>query len=140
MKKNYFISISRLFKDQIVNGGMVSLGNSIELPALFKKLGWRLAYTCFPKLTKLQPRLSQLNMMSGYLRQMTKHHGPEYTVKYLKACQLAVQKRVAKDHIKSLRDLVPDLPLPKLTSSALPRIIPLKDRRAICAGSASVIR
>lgn len=138
--KLYFVSLKNLFKDQIVNGGMVSLGNSFELPALFKRLGWRLVYTCFPKITKLQPRLSQLNMMCGYLRQMVKHHGASYAVAYLKACQLAVQKCVAKDRIKSLRDLVPDLPLPRLTTSGLPRIIPLKDRRAICNGSASVTR
>jgi hypothetical protein len=41
MKKNitYFVSINKLFKDTVVNGGMVSLGNPIELPALFKRLG-----------------------------------------------------------------------------------------------------
>lgn len=89
---------------------------------------------------KLQPRIAQLNMFSGYIRQMVKHHGAVYTVKYLKACQLAVQKRIAEDRIKSLRDLVPDLPLPRLSTSRLPRIIPLRDRRAICSGSSSVIR
>jgi len=139
-KNVYFVSLKNLFKDQLANGGMVSLGNSFELPALFKRLGWRLVYTCFPKIVKLQPRLSQLNMIQGYLRQMVKHHGASYTVAYLKACQLAVQKRIAKDRINSLRAINPDLPLPKLTSSSLPRIIPLKDRRAICNGSSSVTR
>lgn len=71
---------------------------------------------------------------------MRKHHGELTTTKYLKACQLAVQKRIAMDPIKSLRDLETDLPLPRLTTSRLPRIIPLEDRRAICAGSPNIIR
>jgi hypothetical protein len=71
---------------------------------------------------------------------MSKRHGVPYTVKYLKACQLAVQKRIAGQPLKSLRELEPDLPLPALTKSGLPRIIQLRDRRAIASGSYSIIR
>jgi hypothetical protein len=71
---------------------------------------------------------------------MSKRHGVPYTVKYLKACQLAVQKRIAGQPLSSLRELEPDLPLPRLTKSGLPRIIQLRDRRAISSGSHSVIR
>jgi hypothetical protein len=71
---------------------------------------------------------------------MRKHHGVSTTVKYLKASQLAIQKAIAKDRIGSLRDLEPDLPLPRLSRSSLPRYIPLGDRRAILSGSGSVIR
>jgi len=63
-----------------------------------------------------------------------------YTVKYLKSCQLALQKRISKDMISSLREIEPDLPFPRLTSSRLPRIIPLADRRAILSGNAFTIR
>lgn len=71
---------------------------------------------------------------------MRKHHGELTTIKYLKASQLSVQKAIGKDRIKSLRDIEADLPLPRLTTSGLPRIIPLGDRRAILSGSPSVIR
>lgn len=71
---------------------------------------------------------------------MKKHHGALTTVKYLKVCQLALLKRISKDRITSLRDIDPDLPLPRLTRSSLPRIIPLCDRRAILAGNTFVIR
>jgi hypothetical protein len=71
---------------------------------------------------------------------MSKRHGVPYTVKYLKACQLAVQKRIAGQALSSLRELEPDLPLPRLSKSGLPRIIQLRDRRAIASGSHSVIR
>lgn len=142
MKRNLiqFVSLRNLFRDLVESNRMVSLSNPLGLRALFKELGWRLANACFPRSVKLPSRLAQLNMMAGYLRQMVKHHGAEYTVKYLKACQLAVQKRIAEDRISSLRELVPDLPLPRLTRSRLPRIIPLRDRRAICSGRPSVIR
>lgn len=71
---------------------------------------------------------------------MRKHHGQKYVVLYLKACQLALQKKVAADRIDSLRDINSDLPLPRLSTSRLPRFIPLADRRAISRGSASTIR
>jgi hypothetical protein len=71
---------------------------------------------------------------------MSKRHGITYTVKYLKACQLAVQKAIAGQPLSSLRELEPDLPLPRLTKSGLPRIIQLRDRSAILGGGYSVIR
>lgn len=70
---------------------------------------------------------------------MKRHHGATYVVKYLKACQLALQKRIALDPISSLRDLEPDLPLPRL-KSGLPSVIPVFDRRSILRGSPNVIR
>lgn len=89
---------------------------------------------------KFTNRLAQLHRFSGYLLQMVKHRGARTTVLYLKACQLAVQKKIAKDRIDSLRDIEPNLSLPRLSHSGLPRIIPLSDRRAIASGSVSCIR
>lgn len=71
---------------------------------------------------------------------MKKNHGSLVTIKYLKACQLALQKAIAKDKIVSLRDIDPTLPHPRLTRSGLPVYIPLGDRRAILSGSTSIIR
>jgi hypothetical protein len=71
---------------------------------------------------------------------MRKHHGSVFVIKYLKACQLAVQKAIAKNPMKSLNEIEPDLPLPRLATSGLPRIIPLRDRRAIMNGHSSCIR
>jgi hypothetical protein len=135
-----FVSLKKLFLGTSEKSQMISLGNSIELPVLFKRIGWRLVAACFPKRVKVPARMHQLAFFAKYLLQMRKHHGADFTVKYLKACQLAVQKRVADDRIESLRDLVPDLSLPRLSRSRLPRIIPLRDRRSICAGRSSTIR
>jgi len=61
-------------------------------------------------------------------------------VKYLKACNLAISKVIAGQGFKSLRDIEPNLPLPRLSSSGLPRIIGKLDRRSILSGNTKVIR
>lgn len=141
-KKNdtFFLSMKTAFADYMIHDRLISLNNSVELLALFKKLGWRLLSASIPRIEKSTNRLSQLYNFGKYVLRMRKHHGELTTIKYLKACQLSIQKAISGDRIKSLRDLEPDLPLPRLTKSSLPRYIPLGDRRAILSGSPSVIR
>jgi len=74
-----------------------------------------------------------------YLIKMTKNHGESYTVKYLKACQLAIQKYIAGHPLNSLRELEPDLPLPRL-SNGLPIIIGSRHRFLIRRQHSSIIR
>jgi hypothetical protein len=71
---------------------------------------------------------------------MNRKHGGKYTVSYLKFGQLAIQKALAGQKLSSLREVEPTLALPRLTSSGLPRYIPLSERRAILNNSKSVIR
>lgn len=144
MKKNdknlTFLSLTKAFSDYTQSEKLVSLNNSFELLALIRKLGWRLVAACTFESMNLSSRSRQAYNFGKYILRMRKHHGVTFTVAYLKASQLAVQKRIGKDKIKSLRDLVSDLPLPRLSTSGLPRYIPLADRRAICSGSKRVIR
>lgn len=136
-----FLSFAKLYQDFYKSDKLVSLSNSYELLVLLKRLGWRLISLALMGFNRnLSARCSQVYRFGKYLLLMRKRHGDIYTVKYLKACQLAVQKRIALDQIKSLRDLEPDLPLPRLSTSRLPRFIPLEDRRSICAGSPNIIR
>lgn len=79
-------------------------------------------------------------LFCSFLLRMTKHHGAGYTVKYLKSCQLAIQKQIAGNPFKSLREIEPELPLPRLSTEGLPAVIPHADRKLISAGSYSVIR
>jgi len=139
-KENYFFSLLQSFKDGIRNEPMVSLGNSIELLALVRKLGARVILACASKPVKITKKLNFLITFCKFLFRMTKHHGASTTVKYLKASLLALQKAISKDRINSLRDIEPDLPLPRLTTSRLPRIIPLADRRKIMDGDSFTIR
>jgi hypothetical protein len=75
-----------------------------------------------------------------YLIKLRKHHGDMYVIKFLKATQLAIQKKIARTPLKTLREVEPDLPLPRLTTSGLPKIIKLGDRSAIVRGALTVIR
>jgi hypothetical protein len=134
-EKPIMFSFKNAFKDNIRHEPMVSLGNSFELLRLVKKLGWRVISACTDQQVSLFRELKILKGFAGYLLQMQKHHGATTTVKYLKSCHLAIQKCISKDQITSLRDIEPDLPLPRLTTSRLPRFIPLSDRRAIISGS-----
>lgn len=88
---------------------------------------------------RISLRMTQLKDFSKYLFRMKRHHGATYVVKYLKCAQLALQKRIAMDQISSLRDLEPDLPLPRLKAH-MPGFIPVYDRRSIARGSPNVIR
>jgi len=67
-------------------------------------------------------------------------HDSLFVIKYLKASQLAIQKKVAGQPFSSLREIEPDLPLPRLSKSGLPVIIGTRDRRAICSKSRSIIQ
>jgi hypothetical protein len=132
--------ISNLVRPTALVGSMVSLDNPLGLSVLFNRIGWRIISACSDRKVKLSKRLVILHNFIGYLLQMRKHHGATVVVKYLKASQLAVQKQLGKDKVTSLKELEPGLPLPRLTRSSLPRIIPLADRRAIGSGNVFVIR
>jgi hypothetical protein len=71
---------------------------------------------------------------------MNKRHGSTYVVKYLKACSLAISKVIANQPFKSLKEIEPDLNLPRLSRSGLPVIIGTRDRRSIVQGSHKVIK
>jgi hypothetical protein len=66
-------------------------------------------------------------------------HGSLYTVKYLRACHVAVQHSIAGKPLNSLRAIEPDLPLPRL-KTGLPAFIPVCDRRLIRQGHPGTVR
>uniref|UniRef100_A0AAU7YB72 RNA-dependent RNA polymerase n=1 Tax=Exserohilum turcicum mitovirus 6 TaxID=3229030 RepID=A0AAU7YB72_9VIRU len=140
-KPNYtkFISIMKSFKDGYLSDSMVSLDNSFELSVLFKRVGYRLVYSCFPNIVKLNSRLKQLSIYRRLLFSMTKHHGASFAVQYMKLSALILQRFVAKNPVSSYRELDTKLPLPRLYNG-LPRFIPIEDRREIRRGNAYVIK
>jgi hypothetical protein len=140
MKNIKFISLSNLFRDNVVSEPMVSLNNSIELLALSTKLGWRLTLIIFGRQGRISFRLKQIHNFFRYLLIMNKKHGGKYVVSYLKCSQLAILKAIGRNKVTSLREIEKSLSLPRLSNSGLPRYIPLADRRAIMNHSVSVIR
>jgi hypothetical protein len=140
MKKTKFFSLYKSFRENLITDPMVSLGNFFELPVLFKKMGWRVTAAVFSRPVKFKNRLIQLHNFGQHILRMRKHHGDLFVVKYLKAAQLSISKAIAGTRVLSLSELEPDYPLPRMSSSGLPSVIPLADRRAILSGSPSVIR
>jgi hypothetical protein len=118
----------------------VTLENSIELSVLFKRIGWRVISACFSRRGKLPSRIRFLRSFLLHILRLKRNHGALFVVKYLKACQLAVQKVIAGTPLSSLREVGGDLPFPYLDNRGLPRVIPIYDRRLIKGGSASIIR
>lgn len=137
MKNIKFISLKGLLGKG--ESPLVSLGNSFELPALIRRIGYRIIPLTFPRSVKFSSRLTYLLFFPTFLFKMRKHHGSEYVVKYLKACQLAISKKIAGTPFSTLRDIEPDLPLRRL-SHGLPSVIPSYDRLAIRQGKPSIIR
>lgn len=139
--ENKTINPELLKRERTVNGKVIQeYLKTGSLADLFGALAWRLILACFPGQVRLVNRLRVVNMFRGYLFAMYRHHGDTYTVKYLKACSLAISKSIGKEKLETLRVLEPDLALPRLTSSGLPKFIPSRDRRLILGGSVPVIR
>jgi hypothetical protein len=68
---------------------------------------------------------------------LNKNHGADFTIKWLKACYVTLQKALGDDKLKSLRDLEPGLPLPRLING-FPAVIGSKDRDLIRKGHSGV--
>jgi hypothetical protein len=118
---------------------MISLTNAKHLLLVLKKIGNRIV-TMSLLSTKETSRFRMLHNFGFFLIKMTKNHGELYTVKYLKASQLCIQKKLAGQPFKSMREIEPDYNFPRLSRSGLPVIIKLQDRAAICNNSLRVIR
>jgi len=141
MKKTTKLLFSnlKLYKDIYEASAMISLSNEKHLKLVLKEIGMRFVYLSFLR-TKDTNRIRSLHNFAMYLIKLRSHHGDMYVIKFLKATQLAIQKKIAGSPFSSLREIEPDLPLPRLTKSGLPLIIKLGDRSAIVRGSLTVIR
>jgi hypothetical protein len=137
-KQNLFSNL-KLYKDIYEAGSLVSLSNEKHLKSVLKEIGMRFVYLSFLRTEDIN-RIRSLHNFAMYLIKLRRHHGDMYVIKFLKASQLAIQKKIAGSSFSSLREIEPDLPLPRLTRSGLPLIIKLSDRAAIVRGSLTVIR
>jgi hypothetical protein len=137
------INIKRIFlgsKERIQNQ-LIRLENDQSLSSLFNDFAHKIVSLSLKSSNKkIINRIRLFHKFGLYLVSMTRKHGLEFTVKYLKACNLAISKVIAGQAFSSLREIEPDLPLPRLSSSGLPVIIGTRDRRSIVQGSCKVIR
>jgi hypothetical protein len=138
--RNKSKSTINVFREVQEKPTMVSFKNSDELLTVFRKHARTLVGLCLPTVTDISSRVNLFCRFPLYLIQMHRRHGDVFVVKYLKASLIAIQKKIAGEPFKSLRDIEPGLPLPRLSSSGLPVIIPLRDRRSICNKSVHITR
>jgi len=137
-KNNNFFSGLKLYSNVYKAGVMVELSNAKHLLALLKNVGNRIGI-----LTLLSGRetnrFTLIHNFGVHLIKLNRLHGPNFVIKYLKASQLAIQKKIAGQPLKTLRELEPDLPLPRLING-LPFIIKKNDRQSIRVNSVRIIR
>lgn len=134
------LSLNKRFKSRLTGllPSMLSLTNSKELITTLRKVAWKVISVTTSKV-RISPRLRAFNKFLLYILSVHNHHGPTYTVKYLKACHMAVQRKLSSQPFKSLREIEPNYPFPQLING-LPKFIGTKDRSAIRAGCPSTIR
>lgn len=91
------------------------------------------------RISGLRNRVIIITKFFNLVLHLNKHHGSDFTIKWLKCCYVALQKAQANDNLLTLRSLEPDLPLPRLING-LPSCIGSKDRSLIKKGHPSIIR
>jgi len=118
---------------------MVSLLNSQEFLDVLRRYGRVWTRVLFPA-HKVPSRLVTLSRFGNMLLRLTRHHGPSFVVKYLKALTVALQRFIGGSPLSSLREVEPDLPLPRLATCGLPTFIPLRERYELKKLTPSVVR
>jgi hypothetical protein len=118
---------------------LVNLSRSQNLFRVLRAYSWKIISILSERRIKDFNQVNLYYNFGRYVYVMSRRHGVLYVVKYLKACSLAVQRAVAGSPMTSLRELEPELPLPRLSSCGLPVIIGTRDRRAILSGSRKAI-
>lgn len=94
---------------------------------------------CFDRGNRIRDRLVIVNNFLQFVFKLRKNHGAVFTVKWLKACTVCLQKWLGEDKVKSLRVIEPNLPLPR-TINGCPAIINKQDRQLMRSGNVHVIR
>nr|QJT73703.1 RNA-dependent RNA polymerase [Botrytis cinerea mitovirus 3] len=101
-----------------------SISNSLSIPLR------QIQYLSFGKIRGLANRALITRDFMTFVLKMKKNHGADFTIKWLKCCYVALQKSLGKDNLESMRDLEPNLPLPRLING-IPAIISPNDRKSI---------
>jgi hypothetical protein len=99
----------------------------------------RLLNLVLDSISGIKGRLIVANNFIQFIFRMLNHHGPTYTVKWMKAVTVAFQKWLGGDKLKSLRVIEPNLPLPRLINGC-PAIINRQDRLLMKRGDIRIMR
>jgi hypothetical protein len=129
----------KMFRDIYQLGSVIELSNVAAVKDITLTIGRILVYSIFNRRNNLFKRIQLLNNFHKMIIKYNKNHGVVFTISFLKASQLAIQKKLAGSPLSSLREVEPRLPLPRLING-LPPFINIKDRSLINQHSPKVIR
>lgn len=140
MKKYIFNINPKSLKRLVVDTpkSMFSLKDPKQFLSIFGKYSWKISSILFRKV-KVANRVVTIHNFGQFVFKMNRCHGTSFTIKWLKASSVALQRFLAGSPYKSLRDAEPSMPLPRL-HNGIPFIIGSQDRRSIRNGNVSVIR
>jgi len=140
MKRNLKVKLkTSAFLPILEHSYMVSLKNSKEFLAVFRRYGRLFSRFIFTH-RQVSSRLQLLTKFGDMLIRLNRTHGSAFVVKYLKACNVALQRYLGGKPLKTMREIEPCLPLPGLTKAGLPKFIPLRDQRELGRLTVSVVQ
>lgn len=96
-------------------------------------------YLSWGRRTGLVRRVNQTRKFISFVLKLWRNHGSTLTIAWLKASSVALQRKLGQNSLKSLRELTPDLPLPR-NNNGVPRHIDVQDRVLIRNGHVATIR
>lgn len=109
-----------IYKSVLKEGQKLVALESENFLAILMNFSWKLVSLIIHRNRKVTNKLKVFYRFGNYLVFLNKKHGSLFTVKYLKASLLAIQRAIAGNRVKSLREIEPDLNLPRLSTSGLP--------------------
>jgi hypothetical protein len=136
MKTNFnILDVIRAKYVQVIK--MIPLSNNIGTQL---SLPFRLnSYLSMGKRTGLAARVNSTRNFISFVLKLYNSHGASFTIKWLKASSVALQKYLGDDRLRTLRTLDDTLPLPRL-NNGVPRYISVSDRVMIRKGDVRFIR
>jgi len=132
---------SRFAARQRVSSNIVTLFSLRDEQLLRKTLSkyiWKIISIATGKV-KVSPRLRRFDKFLWLVFKYFKNHGASFTIRWLKACHMSVQRKLSSNPCTTLRDVDPQLPLPRLING-LPSFIGTMDRKMIRMNHPSTIR
>jgi len=139
MKSKLHLPSYLIYKRLLVEGTKLIALENENFQAITMNYAWQIAEIILHRDRKVTNKMRAFFRFTKYLVFLNKKNGALYVVKYLKASLLAIQRAIAGNPVSQLREIEPDFRLPRLTKG-IPSIIGSRDRRAILAGSKSVIQ
>jgi hypothetical protein len=110
---------------------LLKLSNPSAINTMVMSHSLRIIALSFNNLIGHKEKVALIKSFLESIHRVTREHGPGYTIKYLKACHVALQRVAGGLPLQSLRAIEPTLPLPRLDHQGFPPLIPKEIRSSV---------